>query len=348
MLNKGTTSSAWMRGIANTLSSQGLDAAALFVQAGLRIENLDQLDFCWPSERISKLWTIAAERAGNPDIGLFNPRRPRPDHYGVAGYAMMSSPDLETALARMIRYLDLVSNAVTLTLDSGEGGKWARVELLSGEYPVPRQRYDYVMITLLSFCSWMLGRTLRPLTAAFRHEVPSSLAAYNEAFSAPLRFDAPFYGLLVSREDLASKLLTASPELDDLHDRMAGQALRALEKAGISYRARQALARHLPNGAPLRATIAAELKMSDHTFQRRLTSEGTSFSKLVDETRRELVQHHLADTQLSSSEIAYLLGYADQSTFFRATLRWFGESPGEYRARATAGHTGEMAETRGN
>jgi len=53
--------------------------------------------------------------------------------------------------------------------------------------------------------------------------------------------------------------------------------------------------------------------MSDHTFQRRLTSEGTSFTKLVDETRRELVQQHLADRRLSSSEIAYLLGYAARS-----------------------------------
>ncbi|WP_245334752.1 AraC family transcriptional regulator [Bradyrhizobium mercantei] len=337
MLKKGTTSSNWVRGIADTLSAQGLDAAALFAQAGLRIENLDQVDFCWPSERISKLWTIAAERAGNPDIGLFDPDRPRPDNYGVVSYAMMSSPDLETSLARMIRYHRLVSDAATLSLEPGTGGKWARVEILGGEYPIPRQRYDYVMQTLLAFCRWMLGRPLRPLAATFTHQVPSSLVAYNEAFGAPLRFDAPFNGLLISNEDLASKLLTASPELAVLHDRMAGQALRALESAGVSYRARQAVARHLPNGAPMRATIAAELKMSDHTFQRRLTTEGTSFTKLIDETRRELVQHHLADTQLSSSEIAYLLGYADQSTFFRATLRWFGESPGEYRARVAAG-----------
>ena len=336
-MNKRTTSSTWMRGVANTLSAQGLDVVTLFAQSGLRIEDLDDCDFRWPTEGISKLWTLAVERSGNADIGLFNPHAPRPDHYGLVGYAMMSSRDLETGLARMIRYLCLVSDAVTLTLDPEAGGKWTRVELLGGERPIPRQRYDYVILTLLTFCRWMLGRPLRPLVAAFRHPLPSSLAAYDEAFGAPLRFDAPFYGLLLSREDLASKLPTAAPELADLHDRMAEQALRSLEKAGVSHRARQAVARRLLDGAPLRSTIAAELNMSDHTFQRRLTSEGTSFAKLVDETRRELVQQHLADTRLSSSEIAYLLGYADQSTFFRATHRWFGESPGEYRARVTTG-----------
>jgi AraC-like DNA-binding protein len=49
---------------------------------------------------------------------------------------------------------------------------------------------------------------------------------------------------------------------------------------------------------------------------------------------------------LSLSEIAYLLGYAEQSTFFRAAQRWFGESPGGYRARVMAGHAREMEAAR--
>jgi len=339
MVNKRTTSSTWMRGVANTLAAQGLDVAALFAQAGLRIENLEHGDFRWPTEGVNRLWTIAAERSGKPDVGLFNPDTPRTVHYGIVGYAMMSSPDLETALARLIRYNGVVSSASTISFEPAKGGKWTRVELFGNETPIPRQRYDYMALIMLTFCRWMLGRPIRPLAVAFMHPEPTSLAAYVEAFGAPLRFGAAFNGLLISSEDLASKLATAAPELADLHDRIAWEALRKLEQAEISRRAREAVVRHLPDGAPSRATIAAALSMSDHTFQRRLTGEGTSFSKLVDETRRELVQHHLADSRLSSSEIAYLVGYSDQSTFFRATHRWFGESPGEYRARVTAGQT---------
>jgi AraC-like DNA-binding protein len=92
----------------------------------------------------------------------------------------------------------------------------------------------------------------------------------------------------------------------------------------------------LQDGAPRRSQIASDLGLSEHTFQRRLGGEGTSFTKLVDETRRELAQHHLGYLQTSLSEIVYLLGYSDQSTFFRACLRWFGASPGEYRSRLSA------------
>ena len=92
--------------------------------------------------------------------------------------------------------------------------------------------------------------------------------------------------------------------------------------------------------------IAAELNMSDHTFQRRLAAEGTSFTELVDDTRRELAQHHLADRRVTLAEIAYLLGYADQSTFFRASHRWFDEAPGEYRTRVLSGYQTEIAAVR--
>jgi AraC-like DNA-binding protein len=332
-MERPTTSSAWMRGVVKTLEAQGLDAAALSAEVGLSLKNLDNPDYRWPTEEASRLWTLAAERSGNPDIGLSNPHLPRPDQYGIVGYAMMSSPDLLTGLTRLIRYLCLVSDAVNIVLEPGSGGRWVKLELFGGEYPIPRQRYDYAILTLLTLCRWMLGRPLQPLAACFSFAVPMSIAAYQDAFNSPLQFDARFNGFLISGEDLACKLPTAFPELAELHERIAGQALRKFIKTDTTHRARQAIARHLQDGSPLRSMIAAELNMSDHTFQRRLASEATSFTELVEDTRRELAQHHLVDPRVSFAEIAYLLGYADQSTFFRSSHRWFGKSPGEYRAR---------------
>ena len=55
--------------------------------------------------------------------------------------------------------------------------------------------------------------------------------------------------------------------------------------------------------------------------------------QLLDDTRRELVVQYLAQPNLTLLEIAYLLGFADPSNFFRAFRRWFDLTPGEYRAR---------------
>lgn len=328
-----TTSSAWIRGVANTLSSQGLDAAALFEEAGLSIEDLNDCEYRWPTEQVNRLWALAAERSGNPAIALASPHLARPDHYGVVGYAMMSSPDLRTGLERLIRYLCLVSDAAEIGLVPGEGGAWVRIDFYGGDCPVPRQRFEYALLTLLTFCRWMVGKPLRPLIATFTDALPVSVAPYDEAFGCPLRFGAEFNAFLVSDKDLASRLPTAEPELAKLHEQLAGRAVAKLGLPEITHRARVAVARRLQDGTPRRATIAADMGVSDHTLQRRLADEGISFTRLVEDTRRELAQHHLADPRKSLSEIAYLLGYSEQSAFFRASLRWFGESPGEHRAR---------------
>ena len=70
------------------------------------------------------------------------------------------------------------------------------------------------------------------------------------------------------------------------------------------------------------------------TLQRRLQEEGSSFQQLLDDTRRDLAVQHLAQPDLAPLEIAYLLGFADPSNFYRAFKRWFGVTPGEYRLAA--------------
>ena len=96
---------------------------------------------------------------------------------------------------------------------------------------------------------------------------------------------------------------------------------------------RAVIIRHLPDGEPQRPRIATILGMSERTLHRRLAAEGTSFQHLLDDTRRELAQHYLGQRNLSLADIAYLLGFTDQSSFFRASRRWFGTSPRDYRIR---------------
>jgi AraC-like DNA-binding protein len=73
--------------------------------------------------------------------------------------------------------------------------------------------------------------------------------------------------------------------------------------------------------------------MSERTLQRRLEEERSSFALVIDDTRRELAEQYLSRLKLSLGEAAYLLGFADQSSFFRACKRWFGVPPGQYRRR---------------
>ncbi|HEY2560510.1 MAG TPA: AraC family transcriptional regulator [Caldimonas sp.] len=332
-----TTSAAWLRGVADTLAAQGLDVASLFADAGMDLDALHDAERRWPTDNVNLLWSLAAKRACNPAVALANPHAVDPGHYGVVGYAMMSSPNLLTGLERLIRYLRLVSDAASISMAPGEGGRFVRVDLLGGSTPVPRQRSEYAVFTLLKFCRWMTGRRLRPLLAWSTFPAPEDIRPYDEAFQAPSMFEQSFNGFCVAEQDLLSNLPTAIPELAELHDRVALTALHQLRSPRTSFKAHEAIVRRLHDGDPRRADIASDLFLSDRTLKRRLAEEETSFSDLVDATRRELAQQYLAQTKVALLEIAYLLGYSDQSNFFRACMRWFGAPPGEYRARSQAG-----------
>ncbi len=93
----------------------------------------------------------------------------------------------------------------------------------------------------------------------------------------------------------------------------------------------------LHDGAPTRSAIARALAMSERTLHRRLSDEGTTFQRLLDETRRELAENYLMRRDLSLASVAYLLGFKDQGSFFRAAQRWLSMTPRQFRERALAG-----------
>ena len=78
--------------------------------------------------------------------------------------------------------------------------------------------------------------------------------------------------------------------------------------------------------------LAAErLNMSGRNLHRKLAEEGTSFKELQDEIRQDLALRYLGMSGMSLNEIAFNLGFIDQSSFNRAFKRWTGGSPGQYR-----------------
>ena len=75
---------------------------------------------------------------------------------------------------------------------------------------------------------------------------------------------------------------------------------------------------------------------SVRTLQRHLKAEGHTFAELLDSVRKELARSYLRDAALSVSEVAFLLGYSEPSSFHRAFKRWEGEGPSEFRARTAS------------
>ncbi|HJV86478.1 MAG TPA: AraC family transcriptional regulator [Noviherbaspirillum sp.] len=328
-----TTSASWVRGIVGRLKSAGLDVHALFDEAQLDLHGLDDPDARFATENISRLWELAVARSGDPQIGLAVAPVMQPAGFDVVAYAMMSCRNLLEGLQFLVRYQRIVSDDVTVSLQEEERGWWLKIELSGGKRPVPPQRIEFVLTTLLTFLRWTSGHPVHPLAVEFAHAAPAALHRYAALFECTVLFGCTTDRLLFSRSDLALAPQAANPVLAELHDRYAREQLARMGTVPTSVRARELIIKRLPKGDPARADIAGALCMSERTLQRRLQEEGTTFHQVVDDTRRELAQRYLRQPQLALAQAACLLGFTDQSTFSRACKRWFDLTPTQYRSR---------------
>lgn len=99
----------------------------------------------------------------------------------------------------------------------------------------------------------------------------------------------------------------------------------------ISAKVRSILVEFLLAGESSIEDVATALGMSKRSLQRKLKEEDTTFQKQLNHTRELLAKNYLKNTRLSSEDIAYLLGYQDLNSFFRAFSLWTGMTVTEYR-----------------
>lgn len=332
-MSERTTSSSWVLAIVNGLEMGGVDCRQLFGELGLDYDALSDPDARFSQDGMTRVWGRAVQLSGNPAIGLNLAKVVRPASFHVVGYACMSSRSLKEAFTRLVRFQRIIAEGADLNFRPLPEG-YALTLAIHGDRLIPaRQSAEASLAYTLAFCRWITGKELRPLKVCFQGEPPADLAPYQQVFQAPLQFNAEHYALVFARADLDAPIPSANPALAQLHDRFAGEYLARFSESRMTHQARQLLCRLLPQGEPKRDTVAQALHLSQRTLQRRLQEEGTSFQQLLDDTRRELAVQYLAQPELTLLEIAYLLGFADPSNFFRAFRRWFDSTPGEYRAQ---------------
>jgi AraC-like DNA-binding protein len=94
---------------------------------------------------------------------------------------------------------------------------------------------------------------------------------------------------------------------------------------------RTALRHAMSGGRPSIDKIAKSLGMSARTLQRRLEEAGTTYQRVLDEVRRESARRLLANTEIDTEEVAFLLGFEEYNSFTRAFQSWEGTTPKQWR-----------------
>ena len=160
---------------------------------------------------------------------------------------------------------------------------------------------------------------------------PASLDAY---FGVPLSLGSE-YRLVFDHDDAQRAFLTTDASMWSFFEPVLQRRLAQLDaQTSMSEQINAALLELLPSGRSQIGDVAQALGASTRTLQRRLRGEGTTFQKVLDQTRAQLARHYLTRTQLTTAEVAFLVGFDDPNSFYPAFRSWTGMTPQAARAGA--------------
>jgi AraC-like DNA-binding protein len=156
-------------------------------------------------------------------------------------------------------------------------------------------------------------------------------------FGCRVRFEADRKALVFRSSDVDRPFVTQNEELLAVIGTHVEAELKARNASvHIGEQVKDTVRRSLAGKRPTLRDVAQELGMGARTLQRRLTDARITFQQLVEETRRELARHYLKQGTMELNEAAFLLGFEDANSFFRAFQVWEGTSPAEWRSRHIA------------
>lgn len=332
MTGHGQARYALMLGWPLILRELGVEPRMVLSHAGLP-EDL----FVRPQARLApadyhRLWSSLEELLGSPAFAVDLLDRDFPaEAFDPPLFAAFCSPNLTTAVARIARFKPLLGPlALEITRPKGD----LRITLAcDDEAALPRA----LVISELAFFVYLGRRGTRRHICPLKITAPGNYDAWpelNSYFSRPVA-PGPRISVRIAAADAEQPFLTSNAGMWQFFEPELQCRLADLNTAeDITGRVRSALLELLPSGASSIETVAKRLAMSKRTLQRRLKDEGTHYQAVLGAVRERLAKHYLTRSTISGAEIAYLLGFNDPNSFYRAFQSWTGKTPDALRSAA--------------
>lgn len=317
------------------IRSLGHSPEAVFAEAGV-----DLALYAHPENRIAvrdlgRLFACAAGTAARPDIALLVVDGFRPAGLGLVGEVAAEGPDVRTALKNLIRLLQHNTLAGYPVFAHSERIGTMKFELRDSDFLGSEYVLEGATGIIMRFLQWLCGPHWRPEEVHLCRRAPADPDAFHRFFGAPIRFSATEDAVVFSADWLERPV--------PREERRREARRLEIERAPWSELVRRQVAMRL-GLAPLSADlIASDLGISRRQLFRHLKAEGAAIQALIDDFRFARTRHLLTAGDSPLAQIAFALGFPEQSAFTRAFARWSGISPSEWRringAHHRAGHS---------
>jgi AraC-like DNA-binding protein len=293
----------------------GLNARTLVAEVGLPARCLDDPDLKVPAHAVGRLLELAAARGNEPAFALRMAESRRLSNLGPLGLLVRDEPTLRHALEALVRHIHLHNEALAVSVEQVSNLVVIREELSAEGAGSLRQATELVVGVTFRVLRVFMGAEWHPRLVCFSHRPPSNVSVHRRVFGRAVEFGHEFSGIVCNARDLDAPNPGADPVMARYTRRLLEPGLTA--NARFRDRVRQLVVLLLPRGHCRVEVVAQHLGVDRRTVARRLESDGTTFSGIVDVVRGELLSRYLTDAAKPLTEVSSLLGFSAPSAFSR-------------------------------
>ena len=325
--------SSVIRGLQFPLTEHQVDFQELLHVAGISQDDLTKSHGKVPLKSYLRFMEHAAVVADDPLLGIRLARSCGPETLGAVGFLFLSSRTLAEALSDFCTYLNLLQD----TTDFRSKQDRNHLTYYYQMYGVPdldcRQDVEFSLALTIRLIRIFGGPEVEISSVNFRHSPSVQVSEYERLLTVETRFSQEENSVAIpaAMARVRGRALDVSLSAV-LKDFLDAELLRRGRINSFVDQVRHILIGNRIPAPVTGARTAKHLGISPATLYRKLKAEGTTFGRLLEEIHFEIAKNYLADSELSVTQIAHVVGFAESASFTRAFARWSkGTTPSRFR-----------------
>lgn len=305
-----------------------LDVEIILKKAKLPEDILNHKSIKMYEKDYYQLLTVIGEISKDPELPIKMATTSQIESFSPPIYASYCSKNGEVCIERLSKYKKLIGpmsiisktkgNKITVLYEAGEAGLKLPSFLVQSEFAF-----------LIGIIRKATELDIKP-TSIIMEEIPSS-NAFKDFVGIELTL-GNVNAITFSKSDLNEPFISYNKSMWSYFESELNRRLSELDvDDSVGTRVRSVLTELLPGGSDSIEEVAEKLGISKRILQRKLSEEGTTFQKELNNTRKAMALHYVKNTNISTNDIAYLLSYAEVNSFLRAFTIWTGKSLTEFK-----------------
>ena len=324
-----------VRALVERLGEQGLPLGKLLAGVDIKPSRLEDVNDHVPLRSYVALFEAASDLAGDPLLGLTLSATAGPETLGALGFLFVSSDTLGQGLTNLCRYVSAVQDATDNAVELDGELAIVSYQISDDRISPRRQDAEYSLGVILRLIRAYARGRCDPVEVHLEHGRRAPRRSYEHAFACPVFFNQTRNAVVLKAADLDIRAVELSDALADILEAQLRDRIDSKSRMqSFGDRVAGALT---PTSIQQKVSfghLAQDMRVSQSTLYRRLSSENKSFRRVLDGKREALAKRLLANSRMSIAEVASALGYAENASFTRAFRRWTNLSPRQFRDEA--------------